>query len=50
MTYHPDGVRFILTAPDTESAEQAFSSWKQMMYASAPAQFVLRFLYRNKFK
>ena len=50
MTYHPDGVRFVLTAPDTESTEQAFSPWKQMMYASAPAQLVPRFLYRNKFE
>lgn len=50
MKYHPDGVRFVLTAPDTESTEQAFSPWKQMMYASAPAQFVPRFLYRHRFE
>lgn len=50
MPYHPDGVKFVLTAPDTESTEQAFSPWKQMMYASAPAQFVPRFFYKNKFE
>ncbi len=49
MGYHPDGVKFVLTAPDTESTEQAFSPWKQMMYASAPAQFVPRFFYKSKF-
>lgn len=50
MPYHSDGVKFVLTAPDTESTEQAFSPWKQMMYASAPAQFVPRFFYKNKFE
>ena len=49
MAYDPDGVRFVLTAPDTESTEQAFSPWKQMMYASAPAQFVPRFVYKRRF-
>ncbi len=49
MAYNPDGVRFVLTAPDTESTEQAFSPWKQMMYASAPAQFVPRFVYKRRF-
>ncbi len=49
MAYDPNGVKFVLTAPDTESTEQAFSPWKQMMYASAPAQFVPRFTYKNKF-
>ncbi len=50
MAYDPDGVRFVLTAPDTESTEQAFSPWKQMMYASAPAQFVPRYFYKSKFE
>ena len=50
MAFDPDGVKFVLTAPDTESTEQAFSPWKQMMYASAPAQFVPRFFYKNKFE
>lgn len=50
MAYGENGVKFVLTAPDTESTEQAFSPWKQMMYASAPAQFVPRFLYRRKFE
>ena len=49
MAYHRDGVKFVLTAPDTESTEQAFSPWKQMMYASAPAQYVPRFFYKSKF-
>ena len=49
MAYHPEGVKFVLTAPDTESTEQAFSPWKQMMYASAPAQFVPRFFYKSRF-
>ena len=49
MAYHPEGVKFVLTAPDTESTEQAFSPWKQLMYASAPAQFVPRFFYKSKF-
>ena len=49
MAYHPEGVKFVLTAPDTESTEQAFSPWKQMMYASAPAQFVPLFFYKGKF-
>jgi len=25
MAYHPEGVKFVLTAPDTESTEQEFS-------------------------
>ncbi len=50
MAYDPRGVKFVLTAPDTESTEQAFSPWKQMVYASAPARFVPRFLYKNKFE
>ena len=48
MAYRRDGVKFVLTAPDTESTEQAFSPWKQMMYASVPAQFVPRFFYKRK--
>ena len=35
MPYDAQGVKFVLTAPDTESTEQAFSPWKQMVYASA---------------
>lgn len=50
MAYDRDGVKFVLTAPDTESTEQAFSPWKQMMYASAPARFVPRFFYKSKFE
>ncbi len=50
MAFHPDGVKFVLTAPDTESTEQAFSPWKQMMYASVPAQFLPRFFHKNKFE
>ena len=50
MGYDPRGVKFVLTAPDTESTEQEFSPWKQMIYASAPARFVPRFLYKNKFE
>jgi radical SAM superfamily enzyme YgiQ (UPF0313 family) len=47
MSFDPRGVRFVLTAPDTESTEQGFSPWKQMVYASVPAQFAPRFLYRK---
>ena len=47
MAYDPRGVRFVLTAPDTESTEQGFSPWKQMVYASVPAQFAPRFLYKK---
>jgi radical SAM superfamily enzyme YgiQ (UPF0313 family) len=47
MADQPGGVRFVLTAPDTESTEQGFSPWKQMVYASVPAQFAPRFLYRK---
>lgn len=47
MAYGPNGVKFVLTAPDTESTEQAFSPWKQMIYASAPARYVPRFLYKK---
>ena len=50
MAYHPEGVKLVLTAPDTESTEQAFSPWKQIMYASAPAQCVPRFFCKNKFE
>ncbi len=49
MGYDPRGVKFVLTAPDTESTEQAFSPWKQMVYASAPARYVPRYLYKHKF-
>jgi radical SAM superfamily enzyme YgiQ (UPF0313 family) len=45
--YDPRGVRFVLTAPDTESTEQQFSPWKQMVYASVPAQFAPRRFYRK---
>ena len=47
MAYDAQGVRFVLTAPDTESTEQGFSPWKQMVYASVPAQFAPRFLYKK---
>lgn len=47
MPYNPNGVKFVLTAPDTESTEQAFSPWKQMIYASAPARYVPRFTYQK---
>jgi radical SAM superfamily enzyme YgiQ (UPF0313 family) len=47
MPYDPRGVRFVLTAPDTESTEQGFSPWKQMVYASVPAKFAPRFLYKD---
>ena len=50
MAYDPRGVKFVLTAPDTESTEQAFSPWKQMIYASAPARYVPRFMYKKKFE
>jgi radical SAM superfamily enzyme YgiQ (UPF0313 family) len=49
MGHDPRGVKFVLTAPDTESTEQAFSPWKQMVYASAPARFVPRAFYKHKF-
>ena len=49
MAHDPRGVRFVLTAPDTESTEQAFSPWKQMVYASVPARFAPRRFYKNKF-
>ncbi len=48
MGYHPQGVRFVLTAPETESTEQGFSPWKQMVYASVPARFAPRFLYKKQ--
>ncbi|MEX2261938.1 MAG: radical SAM protein [Bryobacteraceae bacterium] len=48
MTYSSDGVRFVLTAPDTESTEQGFSPWKQMVYASVPARFAPRSLYQKQ--
>jgi radical SAM superfamily enzyme YgiQ (UPF0313 family) len=47
MGYHPQGVRFVLTAPETESTEQGFSPWKQMVYASVPARYAPRALYRK---
>jgi len=47
MAYHPQGVRFVLTAPETESTEQGFSPWKQMVYASVPARYAPRFLYKK---
>jgi len=47
LAYDPRGVRFVLTAPATESTEQQFSPWKQMVYASVPAQFAPRFLYKK---
>ncbi|MCX5771321.1 MAG: radical SAM protein [Candidatus Hydrogenedentes bacterium] len=47
MVYDPRGVRFVLTAPATESTEQQFSPWKQMVYASVPAQFAPRFAYKK---
>jgi radical SAM superfamily enzyme YgiQ (UPF0313 family) len=47
MAHDPKGVKFVLTAPDTESTEQAFSPWKQMIYASAPARYLPRFLYKK---
>jgi radical SAM superfamily enzyme YgiQ (UPF0313 family) len=50
MPYHERGVRFVLTAPDTESTEHDFSPWKQMIYASAPAHFAPRILYRSKLR
>jgi len=49
MAFDPRGVKFVLTAPDTESTEQAFSPWKQMIYASAPARYVPRFTYKKGF-
>src|SRR4029450_3920953 len=48
MAYDRRGVRFVLTAPDTESTEQAFSPWKQMVYASVPARFAPRYIYKNQ--
>ncbi len=45
---HPHlGSRFVLTVPETESTEQGFSPWKQMMYASVPARFAPRALYKK---
>jgi radical SAM superfamily enzyme YgiQ (UPF0313 family) len=48
MAYDPQGVRFVLTAPDTESTEQGFSPWKQMVYASVPARFAPRRFYQKQ--
>jgi radical SAM superfamily enzyme YgiQ (UPF0313 family) len=48
MTYAHQGVRFVLTAPETESTEQGFSPWKQMVYASVPAQFARRWMYAGR--
>src|SRR6266567_1015065 len=50
MSYNPQGVRFVLTAPDTESTEQGFSPWQQMVYASVPARFAPRFIYENSLR
>ena len=50
MAYDPKGVRIVLTAPETESTEQGFSPWKQMVYASVPARFAPRFLYKKYLK
>ena len=47
MGYDPKGVRFVLTAPDTESTEEGFSPWRQMVYASTPARFAPRFVYKK---
>jgi radical SAM superfamily enzyme YgiQ (UPF0313 family) len=47
MAYDPQGVKFVLTAPETESTEQGFSPWKQMVYASVPARYAPRFLYKK---
>ena len=47
MAYSTHGVRFVLTAPDTESTEQQFSPWKQMVYASVPARFAPRMFYKK---
>jgi radical SAM superfamily enzyme YgiQ (UPF0313 family) len=50
VAHKTQGARFVLTAPDTESTENAFSPWKQMVYASVPARFAPRFLYRKNFQ
>lgn len=50
MARNPRGALFVLTAPDTESTENAFSPWKQMVYASVPARFAPRFIYRKNFQ
>ncbi|MCB1020411.1 MAG: B12-binding domain-containing radical SAM protein, partial [Acidobacteria bacterium] len=47
MPNQVNGVKFVLTSPDTESTEQAFSPWKQMVYASAPARYVPRAFYKK---
>jgi hypothetical protein len=47
VAYSTHGVRFVLTAPDTESTEQQFSPWKQMVYASVPARFAPRMFYKK---
>jgi radical SAM superfamily enzyme YgiQ (UPF0313 family) len=47
VAYDTRGVRFVITAPATESTEQQFSPWKQMVYASVPSQFAPRFMYRK---
>lgn len=49
MAYSSNGVKFVLTAPDTESTENQFSPWKQMMYASVPARFAPRKWYSKGF-
>ena len=47
MGSHPRGTRLVITAPATESTEQQFSPWKQMVYASVPARFAPRACYRR---
>ncbi len=47
MVTNARGALFVLTAPDTESTEQQFSPWKQMVYASVPSQFAPRFAYKK---
>ena len=42
-------MKLVLTAPDAGSTEEAFGPWKPMMCASARAQVVPRFFYKNKF-
>jgi len=47
VAFDPRGTRFVITAPATESTEQQFSPWKQMVYASVPARFAPRICYRK---
>ena len=48
MNYSEKGVRFVLTAPETESTEQGSSPWKQMVYASVPARYARRWMYAKR--